>query len=102
DATFNTPPVLDLSGTANFSGERPQFKLIGHAAVDNLSYKNLPLTECHAEFSWDGERTWLRDIRIRHPTGDLRAEVFEAPNQFRLNIDGLIDQYELGTLVTMD
>src|SRR6266403_2165793 len=88
DATFNSPPVIDVSGSANFSGERPQLKLIGHAAVNNVSYKNLPLSECRLEFSWDGERTWLRDIRIRHPTGDLRAEVFEAPNEFRLNIDG--------------
>ncbi|PYL32922.1 MAG: hypothetical protein DMF35_07430, partial [Verrucomicrobia bacterium] len=88
DATFNSPPVIDVSGSANFRGERPQLKLIGHAAVDNVAYKNLPLSQCRLEFSWDGERTWLRDIRIRHPTGDLRAEVFEAPNEFRLNIDG--------------
>src|SRR5205823_4994318 len=83
DATFNSPPVIDVSGSANFRGERPQLKLIGHAAVDNVAYKNLPLSQCRLEFSWDGERTWLRDIRIRHPTGDLRAEVFEAPNEFR-------------------
>jgi len=88
DATFNSPPVIDVSGSANFRGERPQLKLIGHAAVDNVAYKNLPLSQSRLEFSWDGERTWLRDIRIRHPTGDLRAEVFEAPNEFRLNIDG--------------
>src|SRR5205823_7687215 len=88
DATFNSRPVIDVSGSANFRGERPQLKLIGHAAVDNVAYKNLPLSQCRLEFSWDGERTWLRDIRIRHPTGDLRAEVFEAPNEFRLNIDG--------------
>src|SRR5437899_3123136 len=85
------PPSLQV----NFSGERPQLKLIGHAAVDNLAYKNLPLTECRAEFSWDGERTWLRDVHIRHPTGDLRAEVFEAPNEFRVNIDGPIAPAEL-------
>src|SRR5438477_1034634 len=88
DATFNSPPVIDISGSATFSGEHPQLNLIGHAAVDNVAFKNLPLSECRMEFSWDGERTWLRDIRIRHPTGDLRAEVFEAPNEFRLNIDG--------------
>src|SRR5436305_4686896 len=88
DATFNSPPVIDVSGSANFSGERPQLKLIGHAAVDNVAYKNLPLSGCRMEFSWDGERTWLRDIRIRRPNGDLHAAVFEAPNEFRLNIDG--------------
>ncbi|HYR22923.1 MAG TPA: AsmA-like C-terminal region-containing protein [Chthoniobacterales bacterium] len=100
DATFNSPAVIDVSGSANFAGEKPQIKLIGHGAVENLAYKNLPLSNCSAEFSWDGERTWLRDIRIRHPTGDLRAEVFEAPNEFRLNIDGPIAPDEMRPFVS--
>jgi hypothetical protein len=100
DATFNSPAVIDVSGSANFAGEKPQIKLIGHAAVDNIAYKNLPLSECRMEFSWDGERTWLRDIRIRHPTGDLHAEVFEAPNEFRLNIDGPLAPGELRPFVS--
>src|SRR5438270_6937638 len=100
DATFHSPPVIDISGSANLSGERPQLKLIGHAAVENVSFKNLPLSECRMEFSWDGERTWLRDIRIRHPTGDMHAEVFEAPNEFRLNIDGPLAPGELRPFVS--
>jgi hypothetical protein len=88
DVTFSVPPVIDVSGSANFSGDHPQIKLIGHAAADKLAYKNLPLSDCRAEFSWDGERTWIRDIHVRHQTGDLRAEVFEGPNEFRLNVDG--------------
>ena len=100
DATFNAPPVIDMSGSVDFSGERPQIKLIGHLAVANVSFKNLPLSECRAEFSWDGERTWLRDIRIRHPTGDMRAEVFDAPNEFRLNIDGPVAPGELRLFVS--
>ena len=88
DVSYSVPPVLDISGSANFSEPRPQIKLIGHFAADKLAYKNISLTECRAEFSWDGERTWIRDIRVRHQTGDLRAEVFEGPNEFRLNVDG--------------
>ena len=88
DASFNSPPVIDLSGSANFSGERPQFKVIGHLAIDNALFKGFPVSQCRAEFSWDGERTWLRDIHVRHQNGELRAEVFEAPDEFRLNVDG--------------
>jgi hypothetical protein len=100
ETTFNAPPVIDVSGSVDFSGERPQLKVIGHAAIDNVSFKNLPLSQCRFEFSWDGERTWLRDIRIRHPTGDMRAEVFEAPNEFRLNIDGPVAPGELRPFVS--
>jgi hypothetical protein len=88
DVSFNVPPVIDISGSANFATARPQIKLIGHLSADKVAYKNLSLSDCHAEFSWDGEKTWIRDIRIRHQTGDLRAEVFEGPDEFRLNVDG--------------
>jgi len=88
DVSFNVPPVLDVSGSVDFAGQRPRIRMIGHVAADKVAYKNLPLSDCRAEFSWDGERTWLRDIHVRHQNGELRAEVFEAPNEFRLNVDG--------------
>ena len=88
DITFNVPPLIDVSGSANFETEHPQIKLIGHVSAPRISYKSLPLSDCRAEFSWDGQRTWIRDIHVRHQNGDLRAEVYEAPNEFRLNVDG--------------
>jgi hypothetical protein len=88
DVSFNVPPVIDVSGSVNFAGGRPPVKLIGHFSADKIAYKNFPLSDCRAEFSWDGERTWIRDIHVRHQTGDLRAEIFEGPNEFRLNVDG--------------
>lgn len=88
DLSFNVSPVIDVSGSADFSQARPQIKFIGHFAAEKLAYKNISLSDCRAEFSWDGERTWVRDIHVRHQTGDLRAEVFEGPNEFRLNVDG--------------
>ena len=78
DVSFNVPPVIDVSGSVNFVGGRPPVKLIGHFSADKIAYKNLPLSDCRAEFSWDGERTWIRDIHVRHQTGDLRAEIFEG------------------------
>jgi hypothetical protein len=88
DVSFNAPPVIDVSGSVNFAGGSPPLKLIGHFSADKIAYKNLPLSDCRAEFSWDGERTWIRDIHVRHENGELRAEVFEAPDEFRLNVNG--------------
>jgi hypothetical protein len=34
DTTFYTPPLLEVSGSANLSGERPQLKLIGRAQAE--------------------------------------------------------------------
>ena len=91
DTSFSSPPIVDVSGSANFAGEHPQIKIIGRASVERFAYKKVPLSDLHAEFSWDGERTWLRDIHVRHQSGDIHADVFEAPNDFRLNIDSSIN-----------
>ena len=37
--------------------------------------------------AWDGTRTMLRDIRLRHRSGQLNADLFDAPDDFRLNLD---------------
>jgi hypothetical protein len=31
------------------------------------------------DFAWDGTRTMLRDIRLRHRSGQLTADLFDAP-----------------------
>jgi len=100
DTTFNSPPVIELSGSGNFGGEHPQLKVIGHAAVSSFTYKSVPLSDLRAEFSWDGERTWLRDLHVRHETGELRADLLDAPNDFRLNIDSTINPGALGPFVS--
>src|SRR5262249_2797446 len=42
------------------------------------------------DFSWDGKRTLVRDLRVRHQTGQLRADLFDAPNDFRVNLESTI------------
>jgi AsmA-like C-terminal region len=99
-ATFNSPPVIELSGSGNFGGEHPKLKVIGHAAVRSFTYKAVPLSDLRAEFSWDGERTWLRDLHVRHETGELHADLLDAPNDFRLNIDSTINPGALRPFVS--
>ena len=90
EAVFPAPPLVEIFGTANFGSEHPQIKAIGHAAAGEFVYKGVPFSESSAEFSWDGERTLLRDVRVRHESGELRAELLSAPNDFRLNIESTI------------
>src|SRR5438874_10500645 len=39
DATFFVPPLVEISGSANFAEDHPQLKIIGHAAVGSFAYK---------------------------------------------------------------
>lgn len=102
DATFDTSPLLTLSGSANFSAGRPQLKVIGSVSAQSFAYRSVPFTQLNANFSWDGERTLLRDIHVQNQGGQLNAEMLDAPNDFRLDIDSTINPIGLRAFVSPD
>jgi hypothetical protein len=87
DVTFQSPPLVEVSGAVNFGANRLRPEVIGHAAFAQFTFKSEPFSDFAADFSWNGERTLLRDVRLRHQTGQLRADLFEAPDDFRLNVE---------------
>jgi len=99
DIEFYSPPLLEIVGSIRLSTEQFRPKMIGHAAFGQFSYKNVPFSELSADFSWDGERTMVRELRVRHQTGQLRADLFDAPNDFRLNLESTISPEAVRTLV---
>ncbi len=56
-------------------------------------------SDLSADFSWDGERTLFGSLRVRHQTGQLRADLFDAPNDFRLNLESTISPEAIRPLV---
>jgi hypothetical protein len=100
DVAFVSAPLIELTGDADLGQRHPRLKIIGHAGVDQLTYKAVSFSDCGVEFSWDGERTFLRDIHARQGAGELRAEVLDAPNDFRLNIDSNISPVILRAFVS--
>jgi AsmA-like protein len=91
DVTLNSPPLLELSGAANFVGGKPQISVIGRLDVERFNYKTVPLLKLTADFSWDGERAMIRELRLRHESGELRGDLLDAPNDFRLNVESALD-----------
>ncbi|HET9367299.1 MAG TPA: AsmA-like C-terminal region-containing protein [Candidatus Udaeobacter sp.] len=87
---FQAPPVVEVSGSVNFGADRFKPQIIGHLAFGRFTYKKIPFSDLAADFSWDGERTLVRDLRLRHQTGQVRADLFDAPADFRLNIESTI------------
>jgi hypothetical protein len=100
DVTFVSPPLIELTGDADLGQQHPRLKIIGRASVSQLTYKAVPFSDCALEFSWDGERTLLHDIHLRQDSGALRAEILNAPNDFRLNVDSNISPVILRALVS--
>ena len=87
---FQAPPAVEISGSVKFGSDRFKPTIIGHVAFGQFTYKKVPFSDLTADFSWDGERTLIRDLRLRHQTGQVRADLFEAPADFRLNIESTI------------
>ncbi len=102
DFTIASAPEIQVSGAANFSGIVPRLTAIGHARVEALTYRAVPLSDLSADFSWDGERTMLRDVRVRHASGELAADLLDAPGDFRLNIESSINPVAVRTLAPAD
>jgi hypothetical protein len=87
---FQAPPAIEVSGSVNFGSDRFRPDIIGHIAFGRFTYKKVPFSDLTADFSWDGERTLVRDLRLRHQTGQVRADLFDAPADFRLNVESTI------------
>jgi hypothetical protein len=96
---FHSPPLVEISGSLTFGPNRFRPDVIGHAAFGQFSYKTIPFSDLAADFSWDGERTFVRDLRVRHQTGQLRADLLDAPADFRLNLESTISPDALRPLV---
>jgi len=99
DAEFRSPPLVEIKGSINLASEHFQPDIVGHAAFGQFAYKKVAFSELSADFSWDGERTFVRELRVRHQTGQLRADLFDAPNDFRLNVETTISPEAVRPLV---
>jgi hypothetical protein len=100
DVKFDAPPDVEVSGSVNFEANRLRPEVIGHAAFGRFSYKGVLFSDLTADFSWDGERTLLRDLRLRHQTGHFTADLFEAPNDFRLNVESTMAPSAMSPMVS--
>jgi hypothetical protein len=87
EVTFHSPPQLEASWSASIGAAEKEFEVVGKFAVDKFSYHEIDFEGATCDFAWDGARTMLRDIRLRHRSGQLNADLFDAPNDFRLNLD---------------
>ncbi len=88
--SFPKPPLIEATGSASIGTAAKKMEVIGKVALDDFAYDEIGFEGLNCEFAWDGERTMLRDIRLRHRSGQLSADLLDAPDDFRLNLDSSI------------
>ncbi|HEV3409646.1 MAG TPA: hypothetical protein VG095_05095, partial [Chthoniobacterales bacterium] len=100
DVTFVAPPVLQISGTLSFAEAVPRWSALGHVTLGGFTFKSIPFQGGSADFSADAQRIMLREVRLRHATGDVTAEFFDAPGDFRLNVESSMNPAAVRVLAT--
>src|SRR5213080_4356491 len=90
DTEFYSPPLVEIAGSMNFGAEQFRPDVIGHAAIGSFTYKSVPFADLTADFSWDGERAFVHELRVRHQTGQLRADILDSAGDFRLNVESTL------------
>ena len=87
EVIFHSPPQFEASGSATIGAAEKVFEVVGKLALEKFAYRGIEFEGANCDFAWDGARTMLRDIRLRHRSGQLNADLLDAPNDFRLNLD---------------
>ena len=87
EVTFHSSPQLEASGSATIASAEKKFEVVGKFSVEKFSYHDVGFEGANFDFAWDGRRAMLRDIHLRHRSGQLNADLFDAPDDFRLNLD---------------
>ena len=88
--TFQSRPQIEASGSASIGAAEKEIEIVGRIGLENFAYEGIDFEGLSCDFAWDGTRTMLRDIRLRHRSGLLTADLFDAPNDFRLNLESSI------------
>ncbi|MEO6872660.1 MAG: AsmA-like C-terminal region-containing protein [Chthoniobacterales bacterium] len=87
DLTYATPPLIEASGSATIGGTSKKLEVIGKVALEHFTYKGIDFDGLTTDFAWERNRMMLRDLRLRHRSGLLSADLLNAPNDFRLNVE---------------
>ena len=96
--SFHHPPQIEATGSATIGAAERQIQIVGKLAADDFTWHEVPFEGISFEFAWDGKRTMLRELHLRHRSGQLNAELFDAPDAFRLNVDSSLVPAALASL----
>ncbi len=102
DFTFQAPPLIEASGSATLGDTSKKIEVIGKVALDRFTYRTVAFEGLTGDFAWDRQRLMLRDLHLRHRTGQLNADLLDAPNDFRLNCESSISPAALAPLASAE
>jgi len=107
ELVFYSPPELDLSGKARFREPSPAGtqgaskaspgplpgnpRFFGRLSLGRFAVRSTIFEGAETDFSWEGERWYLHDARIRHKDGGVMFNALRVPGDFRLTLDSRLN-----------
>ncbi len=86
-ASFRARPELEARGTFRWpENEPPEFHLIGRLAADDVRYGKHAAQRVETDFSWDGTRVFLDNLRLTRREGSLAGRILAEPEQVRYQV----------------
>ena len=99
EAVFYTPPTIEARARLSF-GETPTAHVFGHVALGKFACKSVIFESASADFSSDGARRTLREVRVAQRSGEVSGDVQELPGDFRARLRSTINPKALRPLLT--
>jgi AsmA-like C-terminal region len=98
EAVFYTSPTLEARAEVSF-GETPSVQVVGRLALGKFAWKSVIFESASADFSSDGARWTVRDVRVAHRTGAVSGDVQQLPGDFRARLQSTINPKALRPLL---
>lgn len=99
EAVFYTPPTIEARAELGL-GETFTAQVIGRVSLGKFACRSVVFESASADFSSDGARWTVRDIRIAHRTGAITADVQQLPGDFRARLRSDMNPKALRPLVS--
>lgn len=85
---FIDPPQLELDGKLRQGDGSWDVRLVGRLEAGRAQFRELALDRFSTSFSWDGNRTFLEDLRVGIGDRRLEGRAFLTPESIRYSARG--------------
>jgi len=91
EAEFSAPPSLQASGEWWMADGRPQAKLIGSVALQDFSFRSVPVRSVRADWVWNEGRFLTRQANIESDGVSGLLDAMGGKDGWRLRFAGQVD-----------
>jgi hypothetical protein len=74
--------------------------VIGHAALKKFAYRSVIFDGLGLDYSWDGRRWSVRNVRLAHRSGEARGDLLQVPGEFHARVVSSLNPKALQPLLS--